>query len=139
MSVATTHLSRSGYKSLFFASPMFCVLVTGGVLLAGCGKKTSTVVEAPPPAALASAPVPASMDQPQNNPNPDSAIALTGSDGQPDLTALNHCLIRWIMGNRRKPTSFADFAATATVAIPQPPPGKKYIIAKNMHIQLVDR
>jgi hypothetical protein len=112
-------------------------LVVAGFLLAGCGKKPPAVTTAPPPAPVAAAP--ATADQPANNPSPPAADALTGGDGQPDLKALDRCLIHWLMGNRRRPASFEDFAATADAVIPPPPPGKKYVIAKNMHIQLVDR
>ena len=60
-------------------------------------------------------------------------------NGEPDLKELNRSLLRWILGNRRRPKSFEDFAATAGIMIPPPPAGKKYVIAKDMHIQLVDR
>ena len=58
---------------------------------------------------------------------------------QPDLQELDRSLLRWILANRRRPNNFDDFASTAGVSIPPPPAGKKYIIAQNMHIQLVDR
>ncbi len=66
-----------------------------------------------------------------------AATPTTTPDGQPDLAVLNRSLLRWVMGNRRSPANFADFAATAGVPIPPPPSGKKYIINKSMHIQLV--
>lgn len=61
------------------------------------------------------------------------------TNGQPDLPALQRTLIRWIVGNRRMPTNFEEFAATAGVTIPPPPPGQKYIITSKMHIQLVNQ
>jgi hypothetical protein len=60
-------------------------------------------------------------------------------DGQPDIHALNRCLVRWLIANKRRPKDFADFAATSGVAIPPPPAGKRYVIGKDMHILLVDR
>lgn len=60
-------------------------------------------------------------------------------DGQADIKALNRCLVRWLIANKRRPKDFADFAATAGVPIPPPPAGKQYAIGKNMHIVLVDR
>ena len=61
------------------------------------------------------------------------------SDGQTDLHALNRCLVRWLIANKRRPKDFEDFAATAGVTIPPPPSGKKYVIGKDMHIALVNR
>jgi hypothetical protein len=60
-------------------------------------------------------------------------------DGQTDLHALNRCLIRWLIANKRRPKDFADFEATAGVSIPPPPAGKQYAIGKNMHIVLVSQ
>jgi hypothetical protein len=72
-------------------------------------------------------------------PVPVAPVAVnTPATGAPDLRELDRDLIRWIVGNRRPPKNFADFAATAGVQIPPPPAGKKYIIDKTMHIQLVD-
>jgi hypothetical protein len=98
-----------------------------------------------PPAAQAAV----NQDSDQTNPaatvqtsisQPSATAAPADQPGaQPDLGVLNRALIRWIVGNRRPPANFEDFAATAGVTIPPPPAGKKYIIAKNMHIQLVDR
>jgi hypothetical protein len=78
----------------------------------------------------------APVNQPPAPVAPDAVTAP--ATGAPDLRELDRGLIRWIVGNRRPPKNFADFAATAGVPIPPPPPGKKYIIDKTMHIQLVD-
>jgi hypothetical protein len=43
------------------------------------------------------------------------------------------------MANHRVPANFDDFAATAGVVIPPPPAGKKYVIRKDMHIELVNQ
>jgi hypothetical protein len=71
---------------------------------------------------------PATIAQPDGQP-----------DGQPDMKELNRCLMRWLFANKRRPKDFADFAATAGVAIPPPPAGEQYVIGKDMRIVLVDR
>jgi hypothetical protein len=68
-----------------------------------------------------------------------TAAPLVTPTGDPDLGAINRALLRWVVGNRRTPQNFDDFAATAGVTIPPPPAGKKYVIAKNMHILLVNQ
>ena len=105
----------------------------------GCKKAKAPTAEAP-------APTPAQAKQAETDhmpvylPTPVAAPAVAAApDAAPDLAELNRSMIRWLMKNHRKPKSFEDFAATAGVAIPPPPAGKKYIIAPNMHIQLVNR
>ncbi|MEI6194574.1 MAG: hypothetical protein WCS42_09610 [Verrucomicrobiota bacterium] len=105
----------------------------------GCKKAKAPAAEAP-------APTPAQAKQAETDhmpvylPTPVAAPAVAAApDAAPDLAELNRSMIRWLMKNHRKPKSFEDFAATAGVAIPPPPAGKKYIIAPNMHIQLVNR
>jgi hypothetical protein len=97
----------------------------------GCGKKT--VPQAAPPAApVAEAPAqPAWQAQSPTQP-------AVQKNGEPDLANINRTLIRWIIRNKRRPASFEDFAATADTPIPPAPAGKKYIIAANMHVQLVN-
>jgi hypothetical protein len=118
-----------------------CLIVLGLAALvaaSGCSKKTSSATPAPTPVADAQAD--AAPSQPAAPPPAQpSASPLVQDDGQPDLSVLNRRLIRWIVGNRRPPKNFEDFAATAGFAIPPPPPGKKYVIAKNMHIQLISQ
>ncbi len=76
--------------------------------------------------------------EPVNAQSPTGVTAAVTNSGEPDLAELNRSLLRWILANRRRPASFADFAATANVTIPPPPAGKKYVLGKNMHIQLVN-
>ena len=133
--------SFPGHKQTWFQSstPVCLALVVGVLFFAGCGKAKKSAAETP-------APSPESVKQaetdhlPVATPTPAAAPALaTAPNGEPDLKELDRSLLRWLMRNRRKPASFEDFSATAGVAIPPPPAGKKYVIAKNMHIQLVDR
>lgn len=88
----------------------------------GCGKHTSPAAPQP---------------QPTNGTSPGAAAAQPES--QPDLAELDRTLMRWLMGHRRAPKNFEEFAATAGANIPPPPAGKKYSIRKDMHIVLVDQ
>src|SRR5260221_5752984 len=131
----------SWFYNLFLLGRKFVAAVTLTlavfIFFTGCGKSKPPVVQAAvsqdtnaaeadhapvyqPPTAVAPAPVTAQ------------------APAAPDLRELDRSLMRWMMGNRRPPKNFADFAATAGVGIPPPPAGKKYIIDKTMHIQLVD-
>lgn len=97
----------------------------------GCGKKTAE--SAPPPQ------VPAAQAPAQTAPAPQASGQPTvQKSGDPELADINRTLIRWIIRNKRRPASFEDFAATADTPIPPAPAGKKYIIAPNMHVQLVN-
>ena len=60
-------------------------------------------------------------------------------NGEPDMAELNRSLLRWVLKNKRRPNNFEDFAATAGVAIPPPPAGKKYLLGSDMKIQMVSR
>jgi hypothetical protein len=111
-----------------FPSTLALIVALGA---SGCGKKATQQV-APPPAAAASD-APAQSAPHQSSPQP---TALQNSE--PDLANLNRALIRWLIHNKRRPASFEDFAATADTPIPPAPAGKKYIIAANMHVQLVN-
>jgi hypothetical protein len=109
-------------------------LTTGALVLAGCSKSKSAAAE---PAAQ-------ELKQAENDhmpvPSGPAAVGpLATPDGQVDMAELNRTMIRWLVGHRRPPASFEEFAATAGVPIPPPPEGQKYIIAKNMHILLVNK
>ncbi len=113
---------------LTFGGGLVLALMLAGVLAtAGCKKKVQAAAPPPPDATAQTAAGNTTSPQAPGQP-----------DGQPDLAALDRSLIRWIVTNHRRPASFEQFAATAKVAIPPPPAGKKYIIQKNMHIALVD-
>jgi hypothetical protein len=141
-SIAISNMkNKTGWKQPIFQSSLsVCLaLVAGALVLAGCSKAKKTAAEAPAPSAQ-------ELKQAENDhmpaPSPTAPVALAPlatPTGQPDMGELNRTLIRWIVGHRRPPANFAEFAATAGVAIPPPPAGQKYIIAKNMHIQLVSQ
>jgi hypothetical protein len=110
------------------------------VIITGCRKKTPAA-QAPPPADTQQVQADASAGaapQPAPAPSPNQP-PLVQDNGQPDFGALNRVLLHWVASNRRLPANFNDFAATAGVTIPPPPPGKKYVIAKNMHIELANK
>jgi hypothetical protein len=60
-------------------------------------------------------------------------------NGEPDLHVLDGALLDWRFSHQRKPSTFAEFAASSGIAIPPPPAGKKYALASSGHIILVDR
>ena len=135
MSLAFTPFRRNCATSLVLTG-----LLALALAICGCSKKkpleaekTSAATQAPSttqPAPGAPGPGLQVLRQPET---------VAQSDGQTDLHALNRCLVRWLIANKRRPKDFADFAATAGVPIPLPPAGKQYVIGKNMHIVLVDR
>jgi hypothetical protein len=131
--------------NMFWRNNLCRIALTFGILVAagGCSKKAPSAAAPPPPDApdqsVTASNQPAS---PQAVPAPvpgQQPAPTVQADGQPDLAALNRALVRWLVGNRRPPKNFEDFAATAGVTIPPPPPGKKFIITKDMHIHLVNQ
>jgi len=95
----------------------------------------------PPAQTNASQPTPATPptvanSQPQQ-PQPALATA-NATNATPDLRPLNQALIGWIVQNRRHPATFEEFAASADIQIPTPPPGKKYILNGRGLISLVN-
>jgi len=119
------------HKLIIAAFPSTLALLV--VLCAsGCGKKAAQPVA--PPSAPATSQAPA-QSAPAAQPSTPPAV----QNGQPDLGEINRTLIRWLIRNKRRPASFEDFAATADTPIPPAPAGKKYVIAANMHVQLVNQ
>jgi hypothetical protein len=95
----------------------------------GCKRQQS-----PPPSAPTSSPTQGTAEAvPQGAP----PQVLRPADAPPgEAINLDRELRRWILANRRPPKNFEDFAATAGIQIPPPPPGKKYVIDKSMHVIL---
>lgn len=82
-------------------------------------------------------PVAVATHEPVYAPRSVATAPVVTPSGEPDMGELNRCLLRWVLGHRRKPANFDEFAATANVAIPPAPAGKKYAIDSSMHIVLV--
>jgi hypothetical protein len=98
-------------------------LATGALVVGGCSKAKTQA-----PAAETPAPT-ATVNQATN----------VTANGQADMGEINRAMLRWIVGHKRVPANFEEFAASPGVTIPPPPPGKKYIVAKSMHVELVDK
>lgn len=132
--MSLTKIQPTGFS---VARPVLALAAGAGIFICGCGKKN------PPPPAPAAPVETASQSAPASPPASPKVIppgvTLTQPDGAVDLPELQRTVIRWVVANRRRPASFEDFAATAGVAIPAPPSGKKYILTKDLHVQLVNR
>ncbi|HET7624665.1 MAG TPA: hypothetical protein VFM25_05310 [Verrucomicrobiae bacterium] len=117
---------------------MILCFATGGsvALVTGCHK--NELSSAAPPAQMTNA-APANHLSDSTQVTAGSQSVAVQANGEPDLTELDRYLRRWLVQNRRRPANFEEFAATAGITIPPPPPGKKYIITKRMHVQLVNR
>jgi len=101
----------------------------------GCEKS------APPPPAPPSSTNSAEAPATNAAPAPFAAkpVATSNSNGLlTTLQTLNRALMGWMIRNRRHPQNFEDFASTANVQIPNPPPGKKYTLNTRGFIILVD-
>jgi len=125
---------KSGSSLIITVLAVIFVLSLG---VTGCGKSKPPVVVQVPDQNTNQTAETTPVYQPPTPAAP--ATEAVQPPAAPDLNELNRSLLRWVIGNRRRPQSFEDFAATAGVTIPPPPAGKKYIIGKDMHIQLVNR
>jgi len=128
------------------------IFLTAVTLSAGCGKKSEQAAPTAPQANAVASSQPAAdpanqavnqpnqgANQPTQPANQPTLATAAPAPSPPDLTVLNRAVRRWLMANRRVPKDFDDFAATAGVPIPSAPPGKKYILSSDMHVQLVNQ
>ena len=114
---------------------VFATAVLLGILSGtGCGKSKPAAASPTPEEFAAKAAV---THEPVYTQKSVATAPVVTPSGEPDLGELNRCLLRWVMGHRKKPDSFEEFAASANVAIPPASAGKKYVIDKSMHIVLV--
>jgi len=100
----------------------------------GCGKK-ETKQAAPPPTPTADT-QPAPQQAPQQV---QSTAQPAAQQSDAAVSELNRALIRWIVGHKRRPATFEEFAASAGAPIPPPPAGKKYVLVNPPRIQLVNQ
>ena len=133
--VASSHFKARTFVRVFASVLPLLVLLAAAAILPGCGKKAAA--PAVPPPAAETQPVP--PDQPIAASTSPPAATLTQADGQVDLPELQRSVLRWVLAHRRRPASFEEFAATAGVQIPPAPTGKKYILTKDLHVQVVNR
>ena len=105
-------------------------------LMAGCGKKSEAGGAQSPAEASKSPSLVGTVPDSTTQANPQQPPVQAN---QPDLPELNRAMRRWLMANHRVPANFDEFAATAGVPIPPPPAGKKYVLRKDMHIELVNQ
>jgi hypothetical protein len=129
--------SAAGQKEPFSTTSLVCLMLAASMLTGlGCGKHKKSEPVNPSVATN----LPANNYFPvQGQPPTVQSAPTVRANGEPDLAELNRSLLRWMMRNHRRPQTFEDFAATAGVTIPPAPPGKKYVIASDMHIKLVSQ
>jgi len=102
------------------------LVCAAALLTAGCGRQAqSPTPSAPAPQDTSAQPAPAT---PTTVANSEPAPVATATNAAPDLRELNGEMLSWTMDHHRRPASFEEFAATANIKIPPPPPGKKYIL-----------
>jgi hypothetical protein len=113
----------------------FALVLGAAMFAAGCGKGNSAGSSTATPQATESNPSPAA---PQAVANAQPAPAANAAAAEPNLQKLNHALILYKAQNHRSPTTFEEFAASANIQIPPPPPGKKYALDGSGFIVLMN-
>jgi hypothetical protein len=115
-----------------------CVALLGAALLlvAGCSKSNTPPPTPPPASDVTNTPTASTGAAPITY--APAMGATNASDTQTEVQTLNKALLGWMIKNRRHPQDFAEFASTANIQIPTPPPGKKYTLNQRGFITLVD-
>jgi len=120
------------------------IMLASTLFVSGCSRKSSDTANSQANAQTtqaietANSAAPAQPGPAAVQPGP-AAASIILADGQPDMAELNRVARLWILRNQRRPTSWENFAAHAGVQIPPPPPGKKFVLNKDMRVTLVDR
>ncbi len=76
---------------------------------------------------------------------PTSGLATQGASAEAastyadaNLAELTREVRRWIIATKKRPGSFEEVMADAQIAVPPPPPGKKYVLSREMRVILVN-
>lgn len=108
--------------------------------VAGCDKKPAPPAATAPPPNAGSQGGPAATTSAPTHTEPPQLAAPAGNDLQAkSIHQMERVLVGWVISHHHRPKSFEEFVADSQIKVPPPPPGKKYVIASNMHILLVDK
>lgn len=122
------------------AVPLSVVAVVLCYLLVGCGKKETAQAPDVLPADAQNANGQTAAAPDLSHAAPPQLAAPSGADLQTrDIHQMERVLVGWIISHHNRPKSFEEFVADTQIQVPPPPSGKKYVIAHNMHILLVDK
>lgn len=115
---------QAGWKLILCAGLVGATLA----LASGCHKSTQSPPPTPQITNEATPQANANESQPAPQPHPAAAPTTKPNGVKPDLQALNRAVTAWTIRNHRYPKNFEDFAASAGIKIPAPPPGEKYAL-----------
>lgn len=136
----------TGWRPKAGVLALILALAVGG----GCGKSQSSQPQTVSSAATNSTPVPVAataMPTTMSTTVPTGAVPpsqrpltvpSTANSAVTPLQALNRAMVNWTMQHGRRPQSFEEFASSANITIPDPPPGKKYAFGARGWIVLVN-
>jgi len=113
-------------------------LAAGSLILSGCSKAPKPMAADPAvPAVAAGQPPAAVVPVPVHEPVP---VPVGGNQPSPQtIHEMEKVLVGYMISQHHRPQSFEEFVAATKIQVPPPPPGKKYVIAQNMHIILVSK
>jgi hypothetical protein len=133
-----TRCVRPSIESLRFSAVLISALALFAGGSGGCSKDPETPVQPETPEVV----------QPTNAALPAGAAAAqpgavldvpAGADPQTVTAELEREVRKWILRYRRTPRSFEEFISTTPMQIPPPPPGKKYVLTREMKVVLENR
>jgi len=129
-------IKRCGARNQVQCAGLILVLAVTAVLTDGCHKKSLAKAPAEPMTNnLPTASPPVDVSPIRAGPQP---APVAYNSAPPDTRGMERVLVGWVIQTHHRPQSFEEFASATHITVPPPPTGKKYSIAKNMHIVLVD-